>query len=791
MQVRSRLSVAVLLVAMACSGFRLFASPVRVGNGEWSVSADPAAETFSAEMGKLGILLQAGKLCARDRGELKPATGWTVRGGEGVIEIQTSHPRMGWKLSFAGDLLQISSTEYDGVVTAEAPSTVDRIFARLMDREGAPVIWSGTGEVHGGYGGSYTRNRSFLPRKNPDVMYVRLGRLEGAGFHSLFDRDTDTAIDFPQDAVLHRTEGDQNVLRVTIPVSGNALIRIEKDYYTRVLGLPYYSKYDDRHFPAAPIVWSSWTSYYEAVREQDITTNADWLGTHLKPYGFGYVELDDGYDRGAKGEHYWIENWDASKFPHGAAWLTKYIHDRGMKAGVWLVPNSYAGAVKDHPERYVYDKKGDVLLDYSTPALDQTNPENLQFLKHEFGVLDGWGFDYYKFDGEHAIPKYVPTADLGRLHDPAADPLESYRQRVKLIRDTTGPDRFIESCPAGTPLNSIGLVDSYFNGDDLYNNWQGMYPLFSSINSNLFLNHLLVYVMPGEGIELGEPMTVAEASTKRPPVVVETEKSREDPMTGFGVTDAEARTLVSYVAMTGVVYPLASVMPELPESRVKLLKATMPTLPVMPVDLFSRGNDNNWDTFRHERPDFYIHDYPETLDLKVNTIAGRYDLVGITNWRSAPVARKLDVAEKLRLDAGARYVAFDFWNQSLAGVFEKELNVEVAPHDTRVLAIHRMQGHPQLIGNSRHISGSFSVLANSWNAAKLVLSGQAQTVGQDAYTAWIYCPKGFSVTKAQARLASGEATEVQHMARGELVGLSFRGGGEAVDWSITFARDGR
>jgi len=40
----------------------------------------------------------------------------------------------------------------------------------------------------------------------------------------------------------------------------------------------------------------SWTSYYEAVREQDITTNADWLGTHLKPYGFGYVEL--GLQRG-------------------------------------------------------------------------------------------------------------------------------------------------------------------------------------------------------------------------------------------------------------------------------------------------------------------------------------------------------------------------------------------------------------------------------------------------------------------------------------------------------------
>jgi len=780
-------SIAVLLLACGCWAS---ASPVRVTVGDWVIAADSATETFSVDAGNLGTLLQAGRLWIRDEGKLQPVTGWTLRAANDLLEISTSHPRMAWKLRVSGDALQISATDYRSVITADAPSTVDRIFARLIDPQGAPVTWSGTGEVHGGYGGSYTRNPSFLPRKNPDVMYVRLGRLEGAGLHSFFDRKTDTAIDFPEDAVLHRLDGNEDTVKLTMPVAGNALIRIEKDYYTRHLGVPYYSKYDDSHFPTAPIVWSSWTSYYEAVREQDMTTNADWLATHLKPYGFEYVELDDGYDRGPKGEHYWIENWDRTKFPHGAAWLTKYIHDRGLKAGVWLVPNSYAGALKDHPEHYLYDKKGSVVQDYSTPALDQTNPATFDWLQHEFSVLDGWGFDYYKFDGEHAVPKYAPTVDVSRLHDPKADLLKNFRERVKLIRETIGPDRFIESCPAGTPLNSIGFVDSYFNGDDLYNNWQGMYPLFSSIASNLFLNHLLVYVMPGEGLELGEPMSVEEAKTKRPPIVVETEKSREDPMTGFGVSDAEARTLVSYVAMTGVVYPLASVMTELPESRVQLLKVTMPTLPVMPVDLFSRGNDNNWDTFRHERPDFYIHNYPEILDLKVNAIAGRYDLVGITNWRSAPAAHNFDIAAKLNLDPGARYVAFDFWNQKLAGAFEKDLTLEVGPHDTRVLAIHRVEGRPQLVGNSRHISGSFSVLANAWDPDQLVLSGKAQTVGEDIYTAWIYCPKGFALEKVEAS-ASGKSIKVESPAKGELVGISFRGGGEAVNWSARFVPDNK
>ena len=34
-------------------------------------------------------------------------------------------------------------------------------------------------------------------------------------------------------------------------------------------------------------VWSSWSSYYEDVREEDIVCNADWIAAHLKPNGFG------------------------------------------------------------------------------------------------------------------------------------------------------------------------------------------------------------------------------------------------------------------------------------------------------------------------------------------------------------------------------------------------------------------------------------------------------------------------------------------------------------------------
>ena len=149
-------------------------------------------------------------------------------------------------------------------------------------------------------------------------------------------------------------------------------------------------------------------------------------------------------------------------------------------------------------------------------------------------------------------------------------------------------------------------------------------------------------------------MTVAEAMKRRPSHVVETARTREDPMVGFGMTLPEAHTVVTYVSLTGVVYSTGSLMPELPEERVKLLKMTLSTMPILPIDLFSRGTDMPmWDMFKHTTPDDYIHNYPEILDVKVNAPAGVYDVVGLTNWRSWTTNRELSLADKLGVDPEA------------------------------------------------------------------------------------------------------------------------------------------
>jgi Alpha galactosidase C-terminal beta sandwich domain len=300
------------------------------------------------------------------------------------------------------------------------------------------------------------------------------------------------------------------------------------------------------------------------------------------------------------------------------------------------------------------------------------------------------------------------------------------------------------------------------------------------------LNHIVSYLMPGEGIEVGEPMSVQEAQTKRPPGVVATARSREEPLAGFGATAAEARTLVTLVALTGVAYPLASVMPELPEDRMRLLQQTLPTMPILPLDLFSRGTDMRWDLFKHTQSDYYIHNYPEILDLKVNAKSGVYDVVGCTNWRSERAARHIDFGDKLGLSAGS-YVVFDYWEQKPLGVFENGLDIEIEPHDTRVLLIHPLLGRPQLVAISRHITGAYSVLDVSWDGAKNALRGSCQTVQGDPYAMWFYVPGTAQVSRTQAVTEGGQNVPIRQQADGDALVVSFPGQGQPVNWELDFA----
>jgi hypothetical protein len=780
----------ILLLTIASNGVSqgLNDNPVTCSASGWKITADPSSGYLTLFHDSLGVVLKEITLHAKIEADIRPLREWTeMRNSESQLVIRTENPASFWTFEFNPNNCLISASSADMFITAKAPAASDRVVSRLLDPSGVPVNWRGTDEITVSWNGKDTQNPSALPSKNPEVMTFALGHVTSSNLHSLFDRQKDIAISFPEMTVMKLGQQDQEVLDLTIPVPGNAVIRLIPDYYTKTLGVPVYSRFDDAVFPSSPIIWGSWTAYYYEARESDIVSNTDWISQNLRPYGFKYVQLDDGYDRGREGEHYWIENWNRTLFPHGPEWLAAYIKSRGLKPGLWLVPNSYAGYFSQHPEMYLYDKSGKVIYDYKTPALDQTNPATGEWLTKLFTTLKGWGFEYFKFDGEFSLPLNIPDVDTSKIYNKSIDQLTAYRNRLKLIRSVIGPETFVEGCVAGTPLNGIGYFNSCFNGADMYNSWKGSYAVFSSINANAFLNHMVMYVMPGEGIDVSPLMSAEEAKQKMAPRTIQVALSREDPFTGFGTTLAEARTLVSVISLTGVAYPLTSIMTRLPEERVRLLKSTMPTLPIMPVDLFSRGSDITWDKFKFTTSDTYIHNYPEIIDLKVNAISGIYDIAALTNWRGEKITKFISLSEKLGLEKETSYVVFDFWNQKLIGVVRDMVDVDIEPHDTRVLLIHPLQNNPQLLGNSRHISGVYSIQDLKWDDNAGILSGSSETIRGEPYSLFVYVPDGVNLTKVRAAAEDNQEVVVSSVFSENLLKVTMTGPAGPVKWQLQFS----
>jgi hypothetical protein len=209
-------------------------------------------------------------------------------------------------------------------------------------------------------------------------------------------------------------------------------------------------------------------------------------------------------------------------------------------------------------------------------------------------------------------------------------------------------------------------------------------------------------------------------------------------------------------------------------------------MPIWPIDLFSRGTDMDWDTFKHIRADDYIHNYPELLDLKVNAKSGLYDVVALPNWRSAAVTKTVSFADKLGLNPSTGFIAFDFWNQKLLGVFQDRISVEVQGHDTRVIQVHPLLNHPQLIGTSRHITGAYSIEDLTWDGPHNALRGSSESVPGQKYTLFIYVPEKTAVSNVQATAKEGGEVPMNHEQTGHLLSVSFEGRQEAVQWQIGF-----
>lgn len=209
-----------------------------------------------------------------------------------------------------------------------------------------------------------------------------------------------------------------------------------------------------------PMGWWSWTAYYFGLNQGTALTNAEWLAQHLKPYGYDYFHIDEGYQF-ARGEY---SSPDAGLFPDGMHMLEQKIRGLGLIPGVWTAPfevSERSWVYQNHKDWLVHNSQGNpIRLGTVTDhvdhlyALDTTNPGAQEYLRNTYRTLvNEWSIHYIKLD-------FMEDSDPeGIRYKSDSTALEAQRIGLSVIRDVVGENVILDK--DGSPmLTPVGIVDT-------------------------------------------------------------------------------------------------------------------------------------------------------------------------------------------------------------------------------------------------------------------------------------------------------------------------------------------
>jgi hypothetical protein len=451
--------------------------------------------------------------------------------------------------------------------------------------------------------------------------------------------------------------------------------------------------------------WCSWFSFFGAISEAEVLRQAEFAARQLKPFGFEYMQVDDGFYRA-------FGDWEGNdRFPHGMKWLAERIRATGLKPGIWLAPYVITEGTeihRNHPDWLIHRVDGKLkqigpgLVEGSkeaerqTPklyALDITNPGAADWLQRLFDtVANDWGYDFIKID-------FVEWTLLAaeRYYDPTVTKAAIYRRGCEIMRQAMGPHRHLLDCGPG-PV-TVGLLDSMrIELDQPPVTWQ-QYFLHSA--------------------------STAPAAAKRYYYHNRTWINDANHVVLSNLTVPQAQAAATIVSLSGGNMISGDRMTDLDVPRLEILKKVFPSFgeAARPIDLFER-------------------DRPEIFALRVKKKFGEWLVLGLFNADEKSPDEKVIALDRLCLDTGKTYVAFDFWKQKFFGELREQVSVRLEPASVVLLAIHERHGAPQLISTDRHVSqGGVELESVEWNAARTTLSGVSLGPPGTEHSVYLYLPQ--------------------------------------------------
>ena len=466
-------------------------------------------------------------------------------------------------------------------------------------------------------------------------------------------------------------------------------------------------------------LWCSWYAHRMSMTEDRVLANAAVIARHFQPLGMDLVQLDHGWQRGdITGD--WIAN---DRFPHGLKWLSEQLQSRfGLKLGVWIAPTDVAETselFKIHRDWMLKDDKGNPRVNwkwYWKPnpdcyELDASNPAAAKWIEDTFARLTAEGVRYYKIDF---------IAGSGAPHFRQSDPYctrgwSVLNKAMTAIRTGAGPDAWIRYCQT-PPLLAAGLADSAYGGNDTLDAGLGGHiDVFRtnarSLAASYWLNDRLYH------------REVCDMSVRMQGDV------------------EEIRMRLALMTLADCSISFSDEFQYLPPSRIRMMQQCLPpgNPPMKPIDLFERTIPSIW-------------------QIHCKNAADEWDVIAFFNFEDKPQDRTIDFT-RLGLPVDADVLAFEFWESNFIGQYRGSITLALPAQSSRILALRRATGRPQVVGTDMHLLQGYHELRKlAWDDKARTLSVQYRRAAGLQGRAFLYVPAGhaphfdFPLAETSARL---------------------------------------
>ena len=564
---------------------------------------------------------------------------------------------------------------------------------------------------------------------------------------AVYDRRGDwlLSVDVPAAVGVEPADGDGR-FRVTAR-GGEITLRFRPRFYQRHRGLAEYRPWTYRPWRESVAGWTSWYAYFDKVTARDIERMAEVLGRRLGPYGYRYLQIDDGYQQNPIGlpSHWLVPN---AKFPAGLAALEDSIRARGLVPGIWTnVSFADREAALAHPGWFVPAAGGGPAWgNWVGYVMDGTSPGAMDTLVTPvYQALRAMGWGYFKLDALRHLryEGYNSQAPffLARGRDRAA----VFRDVVRRVRDAIGVEAYLLACWGIRP-ELIGLVDGVRVGDDGFG--YGSFAQYNSFNNVVWRND-------PDHIELHQPDGYRAATVTSLTGSVLMLTDRPEVYEGPRV-EAARRTAPVLFTRPGQVY-------DVDPSRSSLLAGAATEV--------SGSGPRPFDADQREVVSLY--------QLDIARPFGQWTVLARTrdDGEAIPLA-ELGLAEQ------TDYVGFEFWTKRSIGTVRDTLRPGriAAEYGVQVLCLRAKEEHPQVLATSRHVTcGGPDLLDARWQGG--TLAGESDLVPGEPYELYLTAPARFRLTGLEAEDAT--VTSVRRADEVRVVRL-VRAAGGRVRWWVRY-----